>query len=202
MHDGERHPHDHLHDHPHDHPSAHGGDERRRLARLREAVCLAHSVPGVSLRLVMASGARILVSHGCLGATLDPCRLRSVLLAQTADAATATRSVRQIEIVGGVVHLGGGLFQRSTADDERWFVTSLPHEAIVEIARRCPTDGTIGGPSIAVSVKPDAGLGLCAVRVRDERTDHETTLDATATWLLATCLVDELIADTAGQPQH
>lgn len=195
MHDGER--------QRDDHPSTHGSGERRRLALLREATCLAHSVPGVSLRLVMASGAQILVSHGCLGASLDPCRLRSVLLAQSADAATATRSVQHIEIVGGIVHVGGGLFQRSTAEAERWFVTSLPHEAIVAIVGRCPVDdATIGGPSIAVSVKPDPALGLCAVRVRDERPDHDTTLDATATWLLAGCLVDELIADTAGQPQH
>lgn len=195
MYDGDR--------HRDDHPSAHDSATRRRLTRLREATCLAHTVPGVSLRLVMASGARILVSHSCLGATIDPCRLRSVLLAHSAAGDTATRSVRHIELVGGLVHLGAGLFQSSTDDDERWFVTSLPDDAIIEIVRRRPADdAAIGGPSIAVTVKPDPALGLCAVRIRDPRPDRESALDATAAWLVATCLVDELIADTAGQPQY
>ncbi len=47
---------------------------------LREAACLAHTVPGVTLRLHCRSGAELLVSYSCLGADLDPCRLRATLV--------------------------------------------------------------------------------------------------------------------------
>lgn len=180
---------------------AHIGTERQHPDRLREAACLAHTVPGVSLRLTTASCDTILVSHTCLGAALDPCRLRSLLIADDADAVAAVASLRRAEIIGGVVHLGGGLFQRSdpSAADERWFVTSLDHESIVDIVEHCPPDER-AAPSVAVTVEPDRALGWCAVRVRDERGDT-STLDLGATWLLTACLVGELVAQPIDRPR-
>lgn len=181
------------------HPGAHGSTTPEHPDRLHEAACLAHTVPGVSLRLTTVASDTILVSHGCLGATIDPCQLRTLLIAHDAGAAAAVASVLRTEIVGGVVHLGGGLFQRSDPDaaDERWFVTSLGHDSIVAIVDRCPlADESGAGFTVAVTVKPDLALGWCAVRVRDERGDA-AALDVVATWLLTACLVDELIGETA-----
>lgn len=165
----------------------------RPIRRLREAACLAHTVPGTTLRLrTMAGGRGMLVSRHCLGADLDPCALRAAVLARAGERLASV--VVEVEVVSGVVHLGGGLYAR-TGDggvDERWFLTHLAQEQVVAVLAACPVGGPEGA-QLDVVVKPDPELGLCAVRV----TGGGHTLDAVSMWALTACLVEELLVDVA-----
>lgn len=183
----------------------------RRLDPIREASCLAHVVPGVSLRLPLANDEHLLVSHVCLGADLDPCQLRSALIAdRTHGLRMLTDMIVGAEIVSGLVDLGGGLFQRVwSGAAERWFTSTLDPQLLAETLCRCPADAhdverqtqpatgsAQAGPAeygFDIVVKPDEALGLSAVCVRchDERSAPD--LDDVATRALAACLVAELL---------
>ncbi len=94
---------------------------------LDELACLAHTIPGVSFRIVASTGDSLLVSATCLAADLDPCRLRTVLASERTSWRLAL-STERVELVSGLVHVGGGLYQRShpQASGERWFVVTTP----------------------------------------------------------------------------
>lgn len=161
--------------------------------RVRLAACLVHAVPGAAATVTTATGDRLLVARHRGDATLDPCRFRAALLAPLR---LGTRHladvVAGIEIVGGVVDIGGGLYQRShpAGEDERWFVTPLDADRVVAIAAACPLDLPDG--AVDVRVCADTALGACAVRV-GAAAGGGFRLDEVATWLHAACLVDELI---------
>lgn len=159
------------------------------IDRLREAACLAHTIPGTTLRLRPAAGRSLLVSRNCLGADLDPCRFRTAMLCRTGEHLAGT--IVDIELVAGLVDLGGGLYRRRGDDgcEERWFVTSLPHDHVVALLADCP----LATPDdLTVVVKPDLELGRCAVRLALPRPD--IVLDEVAMWTLSACLVEELLA--------
>lgn len=190
----------------------------RQLDPVREASCLAHVVPGVSLRLPLANNEHLLVSHVCLGADLDPCQLRSALIAdRTHGLRLLTDMIVGAEIVSGLVDLGGGLYQRVWPGvAERWFTSTLAPQTLIDTLCNCPAgDVEIGLPAHAtvdsgsvdaagvdpyfdIIVKPDEALGRSAVCVRclDEQAVH--SLDEVATRALAACLVAELIGDLDG----
>ncbi len=163
---------------------------------LSEAICLAHTIDGVALRVVTAGGRELLVSRTCLGADLDPCQLRSALIASSVGRPLA--AIRSIEIAGGLVHLGGGLYQRASPfidADERWFVTSLDVDRLTDLleARHSPS---ASDDAYVTTLMPDPGLGLTAVRIvaggrtAGGRTDD---IDEVATAILSAVLVAELI---------
>jgi len=167
---------------------------------LFELACLAHSIPGVSLRIATPGGDDLLVSASCLGADLDPCRLRAALLAaRPCDAAWFTPE--RVEVVSGLVHLGGGLYQRShpQAAAERWFVVALPHERILHLIAGIDDRAT---DEFDVTLRPDPELGLCAVRVHAAERAQVAQLDDVAFAVLATCLVDELISTACDRSTH
>lgn len=195
---------------------------QRQLDLVREASCLAHVVPGVSLRLPLANDEHLLVSHVCLGADLDPCQLRSALIAdRTHGLRLLTDMIIGAEIVSGLVDLGGGLYQRVWPGvAERWFTSTLDSRSLTETLCNCPagdveidlparsgahTALAAGSPTTAadrsldryfdIVIKPDDALGRSAVCVRclDERAVH--SLDEVATRALSACLVAELIGD-------
>lgn len=171
----------------------------RRLDPVREAACLAHVVPGVSLRLPLANGEHLLVSHVCLGADLDPCQLRVALIADRAHGlAVLTDLIVGAEVASGLVYLGGGLYQRVHAGTaERWFTTTLPPHAVADtLLREVRCHGTTD--SCEVVVKPDEPLGLSAVCVRGVDDRAAPTLDDTALRALAACLVAELASELDG----
>lgn len=166
---------------------------RTDLSPLVELACLAHTVPGVTLRVWNAAGRDVLVSRGCLGADLDPCQLRAALLA--GHGAGITR----VEVVGGVTPLGGGLYQRHHpgAADERWFVTSLTPEEVI------PVLADQDGPdAVSVVIRPDPALGTCAVCVSAERGTPALALDEAAVRVVGAVLVGELLAPLAAAPAH
>lgn len=192
-----------------------------QLDFVREASCLAHVVPGVSLRLPLANDEHLLVSHVCLGADLDPCQLRSALIAdRTHGLRMLTDMIVGAEIVSGLVELGGGLYQRVWPGvAERWFTSTLCPQMLAETLCNCPAgevDVDIpahGEPAhveaggdhhnryFDIVIKPDEALGRSAVCVRclDERAVH--SLDEVAMRALAACLVAELISDLDGARQ-
>lgn len=161
--------------------------------RLREAACLAHTVPGTTLRLHSKHGLSVLVSRCCLGADLDPCQFRAIMSARTGAHLAAT--ITEIELVAGPVHLGAGLYNRHDGGrQEYWFVTSLAHQRIVRSVEEF--DPPTWAEELDVMIKPDPDLAVCAVCVTTSDPRHR--FDDRALSLLARCMVDELI--TAVEP--
>lgn len=164
----------------------------RHLDPIREASCLAHIVPGVSLRLPLANDEYLLVSHVCLGADLDPCQLRSALIAdRNHGLRLLTDMLIGVEIASGLVDLGGGLYQRvGSGVSERWFTSTLDSNLLADTLRACPS-----GDAFELVIKPDSALGLSAVCVSCGDADAAPFLDEAAMRALASCLVAELLAD-------
>lgn len=166
---------------------------------LREAVALAHTIPGVSLELTMVvAGQQLLVSDRCLGAQLTPCQLRAALLAAPDDTTSGcfTAMIERVEIRTGIHHVGGGLYECAAHDGrhERWFATSLCPARIITLLETCAVDD--GDGELGVLLKHDEALGVCAVCVMSTADRRHHVLDELAVDLLASVLVDELIGDT------
>lgn len=168
---------------------------------LREAVCLAHAVPGVTLRLRSHTGDELLVSYVCLGADLDPCHVRQALAHPATPAARQLLArVQRVEFVAGLRPLGAGLYQRRHAGvTERWFVTTLaPEQAAAALAD--------GPPGFHSTIKPDRLLGVHAVCLRRDPADRReppagaaaaAALDDAAVRALSALLTAELTAELA-----
>ena len=176
-------------------------DEHRgrdlRVEQLTAAACLAHAVPGVTLRLHCTSGAALLVSSTCLGADLDPCALRAALVQD--GSRPVAPAVTSVEFVAGLTPIGGGLHQRTVGAHERWFVTTLAPAAIVKAL--ADGDGTRAGAEDAFArygihtiVRPDRALGVHAVGVRAGPEAPAAALDEAAVWALGRVAVTELLA--------
>ncbi|TDT17936.1 hypothetical protein BDK89_3549 [Ilumatobacter fluminis] len=162
-----------------------------------ELACLAHTIPGISFRIVAPTGESLLVSASCLAADLDPCRLRTALTSSQSGPRLAVTAERA-ELVSGAVHVGGGLYQRShpQAAGERWFVVTTPADRLLDVIADVRLDGP-AADEVAVTIGPDDGLGLCAVRVRAESDAACARIDDLAFAVLATCVVDEFLHDVA-----
>ena len=172
----------------------------QRLGHVREAACLAHVVPGVSLRIPLTNGQHLFVSHVCIGADLDPCQLRSALIVdRNHGLRLLSDTIVDAEIVGGLAHVGGGIYQRSVgaAADERWFTSTLHPNQLVETLRDCTHDDATVAESAAIDVvvKPDTDLGVSAVCIRCADPAGAGSLDEIALRALARCLVAELVGD-------
>ena len=164
-------------------------------SRLALGACFLHAVPGAIGGIETSDGERFVVAHRS-DALLTPCQLRAGLLEPPRPGVPhLSEIIRSVDVTGGVVDIGAGLYQRShpAAPDERWFATTLHPDRIMHIARDCPTD--LDHAAVAVDIKADAELGASAVLLRADRIG--VRLDAVACWLHGRCLVDELI-DQAG----
>jgi hypothetical protein len=174
----------------------------RNEQALRLATALAHTAPGVTLRLACANGERIAVGYGRLGPHLTPCQLRSALIAEHRPGVPRLAdTVTGVELVSGLDHIGGGLYAcgAATAGSQRWFATPLPHEQIVAIAVDHP--GDVPERFCGVNVLPDTELGVCTVRlVTAPEIAHR--LDEIAFWLLSQCLVAELLMSIDSTTDH
>ncbi|HSM65966.1 MAG TPA: hypothetical protein VK860_06660 [Ilumatobacteraceae bacterium] len=165
----------------------------RRLDPIREAACLAHTIPGVSLRLPLANDESLLVSRACIGADLDPCQLRSALIVDRLHGLRAlTELIVGVEIVSGLVDRVGGIHERIAPDGtaERWFTSELGPSALTATLSECPAD-----PCFDIVVKPDLELGLSAVCLRGHGDVSTETMDETAFRAFSSCLVAELLTD-------
>jgi hypothetical protein len=160
---------------------------------LHMATALAHTAPGVVLRLDCTGGDTIAVGYGRLGPHLTPCQMRSALVGSGRPGVPhLAATVRDVDIVSGLDHLGGGLYGsgRGATGSQRWFATPLPHHAVVAIAAEHPID--IPDELCAVNVMADSELAVCTVRlVAAPELTHR--LDEIAYWLLSRCLVSELL---------
>lgn len=177
-------------------------DRSTPLDRLREATSLAHTVPGVSLRLTTSSGHQLLVSHDCLGADLTPCQLRGASIASAVDPAMERfiASVVAVDFATGITHVGGGLHERCHpgAANERWFVTTLDDRAIADVLSGCPFEDA-DSDSLGVLIKPDLEMGVSVVRATGDVSDNALMLDDFAAWLMGAVAVEELLAVTAAE---
>jgi hypothetical protein len=168
--------------------------------RLVVAASLAHAAPGVVLRVQRCDGRLLTVARHCIGADLDPCQLRTALLAQPrTEPRRVLGGVVAVEVGGSVVDIGGGLYQRRSAAgaDERWFATFVPERRVAELFAQCPVD--VPDASVRAVLKPDAELGVMAVQLWCAEQHLGTGLDEVASWAVAACMVEELLgAATAG----
>ncbi len=161
--------------------------------RVRLAACLLHAVPAACGSIEMCHGERYLVAHHRHDAFLTPCELRTGLLQPVVPGVPHLAGmVRSIELVGGAVDAGGGLYRPShpSGSDERWFVTTLDPERITSADADCPD--SIDHSDVGVRVSADVELGVSAVCVSVERV-IDPRVDDVARWLHGRCLVDELI---------
>jgi hypothetical protein len=169
---------------------------------LHLAAALAHTAPGVRLRLHDVYGEHIHVGYGRIGPHLTPCQLRSALIrAERSGADRFATTIAGVEVAAGIDHLGGGLYARGTGagGGERWFATGLPHETIVTIAATHPD--AVSEKLCAVHVIPDPDLGVSTVRVV-AADQLGARFDELAYWLLSQCLVAELLASIAHTRDH
>ena len=167
------------------------------LDTLRAAACLVHSVPGLTLHGITRAGEPLVVSRLRLDAHMDPCHFRAVVLAAGRPGWPRVHEViASLEVVGGAVGLGGGLYQAThpAEGEARWFATFLDAAVVQQITARCPLD--VDHDDVEVSIRADVELGVCAVRCAAGPAAR-TRLDEVATWLLSACLAEELVASIA-----
>jgi hypothetical protein len=103
------------------------------------------------------------VAHHRNDAALTPCQLRSALLEPvTPGVAHLADVITAIELVGGLVDVGGGLYQcgHPAGPDQRWFVSTLSADTIRTIAREGPS----GIDHSDISVRVAADLDVRRVR--------------------------------------
>jgi hypothetical protein len=162
--------------------------------QVRLAAALAHTAPGITLRLTTTTGGQFLVGHQRADVLLDPCRFRTGLVMPRGPGAPRLLDVLTgCEVVGGAVDLGGGLYQPShpSGRHERWFATSCVVDAVVAVAGRRPLDLPDG--DLDVRLTPDPLLGVTTVRVAAGARSAGLLLDRIAWWLLSACMVEELL---------
>ena len=163
----------------------------------RLVACVVHAVPSAAAVVHTTTGERLVVARNRIDATLDPCQLRAGLAAPFQPGVPHVADiVRSIDVVGGIVDVGGGLYQRThpSSADERWFVTTLAAERVAELVAGYP----VGLPDDAISVRvvADTLLGASAVCLVGG-SGFGFRLDEVAHWLHSTCLVEELTAATS-----
>ncbi|UDY34692.1 hypothetical protein [Dermatobacter hominis] len=160
---------------------------------LREAIVLAHTVPGAELRLVTDRGELVVGRHPTHD--LSPCELRQALLAGAAPGgADCFRAVRRVELGGSLRDLGGGMYELWPSDGspaQRWFATTLHPRDIVELVKACDLD--VADDAMDAGVATDAPLGISAVKVSPSLPEHRDRLDEVARWFLERCVVEELV---------
>lgn len=165
----------------------------RFAEQVRLATGLAHTVPGLALDLRLRSGFDVTVAHQRLDAQLTPCQLRTALLAPRLPGRYHTLdSIAGVAVAGGALHLGGGVYARghSPLGGERWFATTLSHDAVVAALASDPFE--LPELSIEVRVLPDPPLGVSVVRARALQPRWFGVLDEVAHWAVTECLVGEL----------
>lgn len=162
--------------------------------RLRIALTLLHVIPGAVGALRTTDGSRFVVAHHRADAVLTPCQLRAGLLEPVVDGVPHLSGlVVDLDVVGGVDDLGGGLYRRShpAAADERWFATTLGPDRVAALAEGCPP--SIEQSDVSIRIAADLDVGVSAVCLTGPPA-FATALDAAAWWLEAACLVEELIS--------
>ena len=167
------------------------------MNQLAHMAALAHTVRGVTLELESHQGDTLVIAHHRLDAHLTPCQLRSIIVHEQAHGVCRLlRSVVAVRIVVGLEDIGGGLHRRlGDEGEERWFTTTLSHDAVCELFSECPVELPEG--AMRVIARPDSDLGVTVVEVAANHPAYEGELDVVATWALAAAMVDELIASAA-----
>ncbi|MEN9646382.1 MAG: hypothetical protein RL238_3051 [Actinomycetota bacterium] len=162
---------------------------------LRLGACLLHAIPYAVGSIDIGQRGQHVVAHHRPDATLTPCQLRMGLLEPVVDGVPhLVDAITSLEVIGGAVDLGGGLFQSGhpSGPEQRWFATRLSADAVEDIAARCPAD--LGHTDISVRVIADTDMDVCAIRMSGDGAGLR--LDAVACWLYEQCLVEELLAST------
>lgn len=162
---------------------------------VREAIVLAHTVPGAELRLVTDRG-ELAVGRGH-DHDVSPCDLRQAFLVGTAPGRRdCFPAVRDLRLGGSLADVGGGLFEAWAPDlssVHRWFVTSLFPGDIVELAEDWGDDGDLPDDVVRADVATDAAFGLSSVRLSAADGDRRGLLDHVSRRFVERCIAEELV---------
>jgi hypothetical protein len=156
------------------------------------AVALGHSIPDATLRVRTSVGDAFLASSHHPSALMTCCQLRAAIVTPRHIGVPHVRDVLvDVELVGGAIDLGGGLYQRAhpSTPDQRWFATTLDQDAVVALAE-CHTFD-MPDDAIGVVLRPDVDLGATVVTMTAQP-GHGFRLDEVSFWLLAACMSNEL----------
>lgn len=172
-------------------------DEPNRQRTLRFAAALAHAVPAVSLAVDCDDGSTLTVSR-CRPAHIDPCQFRGLIVQDRNEPPRSGLprfgdAVLDVRLTSGPEHLGGGLYHyRDHRGEQRWFLTELDHEQVSELLADCPIEGSDLG--VTAATRPDAELGVTAVRLEAVHPAAALDLDRIAWWAINATLLGELAA--------
>ncbi len=163
------------------------------LERLRLATALTHTVPGAAMHLRCNAGDELTVS-GHPAADLDPCAMRSLVIATMSGEATDySERIDRITVAGSLQHLGGGVHRRVYgAMEQRWIATLLPPDAVGELLDDCRV-GELPPAGMKGCVKPDPSLGITCIAITSNNATFDTFLDEVAAQAMATLMVAELL---------
>lgn len=169
------------------------------LNSAREAVALAHVVPGSELTVTMSSG-RVLhfrsdrPSEGLH--LLSPCTIRMVLVCSQQSPRDVLADVSEIALGGCLRHDEAGLFSRPGFDGtEWWFATSMAPDRVGEIVESCDVD--LPDEAMNARVCGDSQLGMSAVSIRANHPAFEDHSRDIARWCLVQCMVAEITEPAA-----
>lgn len=167
------------------------------LEHLRLATALVHVAPGAELELRSRHGSAVVVGHGVY-ADVDPCALRSVVIASASPRQPDLGARIHALVVGGaLVDHGGGIFRTATGGvEQRWVATLLPAARVASIFEGLAFDD-VPDDAIDVRLRHDIDLAVTVIVITasDPRFDHR--IDDVAGDVAAACFVDELCGSTS-----
>ncbi|GIU85864.1 MAG: hypothetical protein KatS3mg009_0379 [Acidimicrobiia bacterium] len=174
------------------------------FTRLRMAVAVAHSVPGLSLEVRFGDGTGIRAgAHGGTATELGICELRGMILAGHCPPwPVLAERVTALRLDGpGVVDHGGGLYGRAVpgrpGGRECWFATVLAPATVRDLLAGCPV---ADAEHVDANLRVDGGLGVVTVVCRAGPDLGAGRLLETARWASAACYTRELLYAAAHHP--
>lgn len=164
----------------------------------REAVALAHVVPGAELVVRMTNGRVLRFRSGPPEegpSLMSPCAVRMVLLCAERSSRNALSDVAAIEVTGSLRHDVAGLYAFAVSEATQWwFATSLTPDLVGRIIESCDPD--IPDDAMNARVCGDVQLGMSAVSIRANHPAFEHRSNELAHWCMAQCMVAELTEPT------
>lgn len=162
------------------------------LERLRLATALGHHVPGTQLRLRTDRNEEIIVGHHH-GADIDPCKMRSVVVASCCPhQPDLSRRITDVTVGGTLVSVGGGVYAtRIDGREQRWITSLLGPECIAALLEDVVLD-SLPDEVMHTRATPDSGLGVTVIVLTSTSRQFDHMLDDIAARTAAKCFVEEL----------
>jgi hypothetical protein len=178
------------------------------IDQLRLAAAIVHTVPDAELHLFGVGGTRRVVSYQD-GGDLTPCQWRTRLIRAREQQVQPGTGVVGMAFGGSLRGIEGtGIARRDVEGAECWFSTLLCPTAIEAVLQECRVP--VAPEHVSVAVRPDALLGVSAVRLRIAEPAYVEHLGEIGMVAAAACTVEEVLRDvrngegqrTSGPDRH